>query len=307
VTEKRIHASITKESVEKILKQLDLLTENNQLKRASIILFAKKIKSPYAQCWLKMARFKGKDKGGNFIDNQQEYCNVFQMLEVADNFLRKHLPMASYFQQDKFKRIDKLSLPVIAVREALVNAVCHRDYSDPSGYISIAIFDNAVEIWNNGTLPSKLKLADLKHKHNSILRNKLIAKIFYLRGYIEAWGTGIKKMVDSCKEYGMPAPRFSERTGGLLVTFKFAKSIGENKTAIQHKVTQRQREILKLLQSSPLNGAQISAKLKDAPSTRMVQIDLTNLEKAGLVTREGESRAMVWKIIKNNNVDTEHD
>ena len=224
-------------------------------------MFAKEIKSPYTQCWLKMARFKGINKSGDFIDNQQVHCNVFRMLEVADNFFRKHLPIASYFKPDQFKRIDKPALPVIAVREALVNAICHRDYKDRSGYISIAIFDDRVEIWNNGTLPKKLQLEDLKHEHDSVLRNELIANVFYLRGYIEAWGTGTTKMIDFCKEDNIPAPKFSERTEGFLVTFKFAEPIGGYK-AKELELTSRQSEILKLLGKSPLNSAEIAANLK---------------------------------------------
>ena len=108
-------------------------------------------------------------------------------------------------------------------------------------------------------------------------------------------------MVDSCKEYGMPAPKFSERTGGFLATFRFAKPIGDNEAIRSHKLTPRQREILKLLELSPLNGTQVSTKLKNAPAIRTVQVDLTKLEKAGLIIREGESRAMIWKINPEHN------
>lgn len=297
IAEKRIPASIAKEGVEKILRQLALITEDGKIKRAAVVLFAKEIKSPYTNCWLKMARFSGIDKGGDFIDNQQVYCNAFRMLEVADSFLHKHLPMASYFKKDQFKRIDKFALPVQAVREALVNAICHRDYADHSGYVSIAIFDDRVEIWSNGTLPSKLKLEDLKHKHDSVLRNKLIAKIFYLRGYIEAWGTGIKKIIDSCRDHGIAIPKFSERTGGLVVIFKLADFISGSKIA--KNLTARQDEILKLIKNTPLNAAQLFEKLKDAPSIRTIQKDLTQLEARNFVKREGKARTVVWVMVKD--------
>ncbi len=256
VSEKRIPASITKENIEKILRQLQLMVDG-KLKRAAVVLFGNKINSEYSQCWLKMARFEGADKSHNFIDNQQIHCNVFQMLEKADDFLRKHLPIASYFKTDHFKRIDKPALPILAVREALVNAICHRDYSDHSGYISIGIFDDKLEIWNNGTLPQKLTLEDLKREHDSVLRNELIAKIFYLRGYIEAGGTGTTRMVALCKEEGIPAPIFSERTGGFVVTFKFSKPIGANTVIKKIELTKRQQEIISLLKKYQLNSAQI--------------------------------------------------
>jgi len=299
IAENRIPASIAKEGIEKILRQLDLLIDG-KLKRAAVALFGEKIKSGYTQCWLKMARFRGTDKSGDFMDNQQIHCNVFRMLEEADNFLRKHLPIASYFKPDQFKRIDKPALPVLAVREALVNAFCHRNYADRSGYISIAIFDDRVEIWNDGTLPGKLKLADLTRKHDSVLRNELIAKVFYLRGYIEAWGTGTTKMVDLCKEDAIPAPEFSERTGGLVVTFKFKEPIGvtTRQTAIDRlSLSVRQEEILHILQDKKtLSANEIFSKLKEPPSLRTVKTDLSALQKFGLIEQQGRGPSTVWKI-----------
>lgn len=297
IARKIIPPSISKEKPEKILRQLNLLVDK-KLKRAAVVLFAKEIKSSYQQCWLKMARFRGTSKSNDFIDNQQIHCNVFRMLEEVDNFLSRHLPMASYFKPDQWQRIDKPILPALAVREALVNAICHRNYADRSGYISVAIFDDCLEIWNNGTLPEKLTIRDLKRKHDSILRNTLIANVFYLRGYIETWGTGTITMADLCKENGIPELKFSERTDGLAVTFRFTEPIGGSFSGKKIELTDRQKEIIKLLETAQLNSAQITEKLKTSKSRRMVQLDLTKLEKAGLIKREGESRSITWRLIK---------
>lgn len=298
ITQKRVDASIAKESVEKILRQLDLAIDG-KIKRAAVVLFGKQMKSDFTQCWLKMARFAGTDKSADFIDNQQVYCNAFQMMEQADNFIRKHLSVASYFKEDQLERIDKPTLPVLAIREALVNAICHRDYKDSSGYISIAIFDDKLEILNNGTLPNQLKLDDLKVKHDSILRNQLIVKIFYLRSYIETWGTGTTRMINLCKSNKIPVPKFSERTGGILVTFPFAELIGRARKAAQLDLTIRQKEILQLLETLPMNSVQLAEKLKSSPAVRTVQEDLAILERLGLVRRQGKAKAMVWVFIKN--------
>jgi ATP-dependent DNA helicase RecG len=297
VSGKRIHASVAKDSMEKILRQLGLFSDG-KLKNAAVALFAKEIKYGYTQRWLKMARFKGNSTSGDFIDNQQIHSNVFHMLEEVDNFMKKHLPIASYFKPNQFKRIDKPALPILAIREALVNAICHRDYSDRTGYISIAIFDDRVEIWNNGTLSNKLQLEDLKRKHDSVLRNELIAKIFYLRGFIETWGTGTIRMIDFCKEDGIPSPKFTERTSGFLVTFKFSNSIGSNKFIDTTQLTARQQEILNLLSKNSLNGAQIVENLEEHVSVRIVQKDLIKLEIAGLVNRTGKARGILWFITK---------
>lgn len=297
ISEKRIPASIAKEEPEKILRQLNLISDG-KLKRAAVVLFAKEIHSGYLQCWLKMARFRGVNKANNFIDNQQIHCNVFRMLEEVDHFLNRHLPVASYFKPDEWQRIDKPALPILAVREALVNAICHRSYENQSGYISIAIYDDRLEIWNNGILPKELKISDLKKKHDSVLRNKLIANVFYLRGYIEAWGTGTITMNDLCKESGIPSVKFSERTGGLVVIFKFAEPLGSHAKIKKSELTSRQYEILNLLKQSSMNGAQLAESLSDKVSVRTIQNDLSFLEKLNLIERKGKARSIMWNIVK---------
>ena len=296
IRENRIPASTQREDIKGILKRLELMKEGF-LKRAAVMLFAKQRALGFSQCMIKMARFEGTDKLGNFIDNQQIRGNAFDLLEEADAFLRRHLAIAGFFKPDQFKRIDKPTLPVMAVREALINALCHRDYSDKSTDIALAIFDDRLEIWNSGELLNKLTVKSLRHSHHSVLRNKLIANVFYVRGFIEKWGIGTNKMISLCKQEELPEPEFRENQGGLTVVFRFKKLIGQDRKKNKLERTLRQDEILKLLQSSKLNGAQLTNKLKSAPSVRMVQKDLLQLERAGLVRREGKARAMVWVII----------
>ena len=153
-----------------------------------------------------MTRYKGTTKLANFMDSKHIYGNAFKILSEANYFSMRHLPVASFFESDKFKRIDKPTLPVMAIREALVNAISHRDYTNQSASISFAIFDDRLEIWNNGTLPPELKLKDLKKRHESYPRNKRIAKIFYSRGWVEKAGIGTLRMLEDCKELGVPEP-----------------------------------------------------------------------------------------------------
>lgn len=79
-----------------------------------------------------------------------------------------------------------LVYPPDALREATVNAIIHRDYYDPSGFTEIAIYDDRIEIWNNGLLLAGISYPDLLIPHRSVLRNPLIAKAFFLNGAIEA-------------------------------------------------------------------------------------------------------------------------
>jgi len=97
--------------------------------------------------------------------------------------------------------------------------VAHRDYRIPS-HIDVAIFDDRVEIWSPGELPLGVKLKDIIKKRVSVLRNPGIAEVLFLAGYIERWGTGIKKMNRLMKEYELNIPDYEEVSGNFLVTFK---------------------------------------------------------------------------------------
>lgn len=299
ISENRIPASAQRDNIKAILKRLKLI-EGDQLKNAAVALYAKPKSLHFMHCMIKMARFKGTDHLGEFIDNQQIRGNCFDLLEAADGFIKRNFTIASTFKPDQFKRIDTPTLPVMAVREALINAICHRDYGQQGTDISVAMFDDRLEIWNSGLPPAPLKIKDLKRHHKSVLRNGLIANTFYVRGFIEKWGSGINKIMDLCKADGVPQPKFEELTGGLLITFKFREPIGPSKIENKPGLTDRQKEILTILEQSSLNGAQILKKLKDSPAIRTVQVDLTQLEKLGLIKREGKARATAWKIVKND-------
>ncbi len=296
IRENRIPASAQREDVQQILKRLNLITDN-KLKRAAVVLYAKQESLQYMQCMIKMARFKGINKLGDFIDNQQVHGNAFRLLSEADAFLRRHLPIASYFQKDEFKRIDKPALPVMAIREALINAICHRDYSDRSTDIALAIYDDRLEIWNSGELLKNLTIENLKHHHQSILRNKLIANTFYVRGWIEKWGSGTNKMIQLCQQDGIPDPVFETYTGGLSVVFKFSETIGiSSKQALTVSLSDRQKIILEMIKKhSGIGFQQIIAGIKNPPSERMVRKDLQHLKEAGLIELSGHAKTAVWR------------
>jgi ATP-dependent DNA helicase RecG len=113
----------------------------------------------------------------------------------------------------------KIRYPPDAIREAIINAICHRDYEMQSN-VQIRIFDDRIEVWGCGPLPEPLTLEDLKKKHRSILRNPLIGRCFFLTKYIEEWGTGTNRIVEWCLKYGLPEPIFEEASGSLVVTLR---------------------------------------------------------------------------------------
>ena len=171
----------------------------------------------YPQCTLRLARFRGLTKA-DFLDQDRVTGHAFSLLRRADQFIRNHIPVAATFVPGKMERQDKPLYPPLALREALVNAFCHRDYSVTGGSVSVAIFDDRLEVASTGPLPDGLTPDDLKRDHPSIPRNPLLAQLFYRRGLIELWGRGTLSMIAQCEAEGGSAPVFESRGGETVVS-----------------------------------------------------------------------------------------
>lgn len=177
------------------------LRSGSGLTNAAAVLFAKRGSAHYPQCQLRLARFRGIDKN-EFQDQRQMNGNAFLLLEEAVQFLNRHLPVAGRIEPGVFERVDAPLFPPVALREALVNAFVHRDYSISGGAVSVAVYDDRLEIWSDGTLPYGLTTADLTKEHLSRPRNPLVAEIFFRRGLVERWGRGTEKIVELCLSAG---------------------------------------------------------------------------------------------------------
>lgn len=296
----RIPSEALNDNVQDMLKRLKLMKDET-LTNAAVILFAKNEHLlDYPQCHLKMARFRGNDKTGDFIDNQSVDGNAFFILAEATMFMKRHLPIASTYQQDKFERIDEPTLPVLAVREAIINAICHRDYSNRSSSIALAIYDDRLEIWSYGLLPHELTVEDLKKSHTSHPRNQLIADIFFKRKLVEKWGTGTTKMIDLCEERHLPLPEFTEYSGGVSVTFKFKEPI-RTVTAlpiVYENLTPRQTQIISILiKQGSLTSYEIISELKEPIPERTLRFELNRLKELNIVDKQGKTKATRWFVL----------
>ncbi len=277
-----------------ILHRLGLF-KDGELNNAAMVLFGTRFLPDYPQCQLRMARFRGVDKS-EFLDQRQIEGNAFALLDEAMLFLRRHLPVAGRIVSGLFEREDEPLFPLEALREALVNAFCHRDYTISGGAVSLAIYDDRLEIWSDGILPAGLMPSDLKMDHPSKPRNPLIAKVFYLRGIIERWGRGTQKIVELCVKAGHPEPEFGEQAGSVWVRFLPSSYIAPHRVA--HDLTKRQRKILQVLSKKPsMPLREIRSRLENPPSDRRLREELLHLKKLGLVSLSGYGRGSVWSLI----------
>lgn len=198
-------------SIAALLEKLHLY-KKGKLTRAAILLFGKNPQKFYPNSYIKIGRFKNED---SIISMDDIYGNLFLQVTKTMELLK-----VKYLHTDitieTLHRKEKLEYPEVALREGIVNAIVHRDYSYATSQIKV--YADYLSIWNNGELSNKLTLDKLKRKHPSFPRNELIASMFYYAGYIEKWGHGTVKMIEECKKAGLPEPVFEQESGGMQVT-----------------------------------------------------------------------------------------
>ena len=214
-----------------ILRNLGILYPEGPL-AAAAVLFGKtdKVFRNLPQCTVKVARFAGTDRM-EFIDNRQFTGNIFYLAEKAEAFVREHTPVMSQIRDDAFERLDKPAYPLAAIREAIVNALCHRDYSMSGASVGVAMYRDRIEVSSPGPLHFGLTPMDLFSLQESRLWNPLVARALYLRGMIEQWGSGISRMQELTREAGLPDVEIEDSGREVTVRFRrYALVSGDHNT-----------------------------------------------------------------------------
>ena len=206
----RMPATAETESMESLLNKWNLMREGKVLNGA-VALFGKNL-SGYTQMSLRLARFRGTDKN-EFIDSGRAEGNFFDLLDAGMAFLFKHLSQSGKIVG--FQKEEHLEIPAEALREALTNALCHRQLEKYNLNPSIAVYDDRVEIENPGRLPFDLTPETIKRAHASYPYNPLIAEVLFKSSFLESWGSGVGRMVDACRAQGVPEPEY-EVVGGFV-------------------------------------------------------------------------------------------
>jgi predicted HTH transcriptional regulator len=179
-----------------------------------MILFGHDRERHFPDAWIQAGRFAGIDKS-RILDRIEIHSLPVRAVEEAIGFVQKHSWHGA--EIGSVRRIEHWSLPPEAVREALINAVVHADYSQRGAPIRLSIFDDRLEIENPGLLPFGLTVEDLPHGVSK-LRNRVIGRVFQALGLIEQWGSGIQRMRSVCRDAGLPPPIFEEIATRFRVT-----------------------------------------------------------------------------------------
>ena len=254
----------------------------------------------YEQVEIKCSRFKGTTMTV-FLDKKEYRGDLFSQLKQTEQFIKNHLHLRAEILG--LQRTESFEIPIPAIREALVNAVLHRDYSNAGRDIKVGIYDDILNIVSPGGLPNGLTEEDLAQGRSEI-RNRVLARVFKELGYIEQWGSGIARIKDLCLQAGNAEPQLKAQ--GDFVDWEFYRpsieqlsgSIGGSIGGSIQKtmLTDRQKEILNLIQQNPKVSYRAMAE-QLCINESAVKKHLNHLKDAGWLERVGGTRGY-WAIKK---------
>ena len=260
--------------------------------QAADVLFAKNPALRHPQTRVRVTRFAS-DKGGDaYLDDRLMQGPLVKVFEQAFEILSQHVRWEAHFQPGDVRRTDRPEYPFEALREGLVNAFSHRDYSGFSGGVTVGIYPNRIEIWNSGHFPEGLLPADLKKNHPSLPTNPDIAHVFYLRGLMERIGRGGQLIVNACQDHGLPAPKWIDRPTGVTLTI-FGRTGHEAELLSPNP---RQQTLLAQLNAGDqIRPGKYHQQFAVEVSDRQARRDLVELEEAGLLRRLGKGASITYQ------------
>lgn len=278
----RLDESVINDSNEAIIENLQL-KEANYLKRAGILLFHKNPDCFISGAYIKVGFFR---TDSELLYQDEVLGNLFEQADkTLDLILTKYL--RAYITYEGITRVEKYPFPKNALREALLNAIVHKDYSSNIP-IQISVYENRIIFWNSGQLPENWTVKQLLQKHPSNPYNPLLANAFFRAGYIESWGRGIEKINDECKQVSISPPSYNYDYSGIMLEFK-------RKGKSTKKSSEKVLDLLKA--NNKLTAKEISEKLN--LSQRMVEKQITKLKKENRIERIGSRKTGHWNITKD--------
>jgi len=229
----------------------------------------------FPDAWIQVGRFRGTDKS-HILDRAEIRLPLPQAVEAAIAFVRKHLLHGAEIGASRRK--EQWSLPPVAVREAVINAVAHADYAQRGAPIRIALYEDRLEVENPGLLPFGLILSDLP-RGVSKLRNRVIGRVFHELGLVEQWGSGIQRMTTACRDAGLAAPELEEVGTRFRVTLRTGNIAALNVDAVEQAILDA------LADDQGWSTSELAAAISLTPRTTRTR--LARLAERGLVREIG--------------------
>lgn len=283
----RLNDDVLTDSYELLLANLKL-TDGKYLKRAALLLFHPDPEKFVTNAYIKIGYFES-DSDLRYQD--EIHGNLFEQVEkTMDLLFTKYIKaMISY---DGIYRVETFEYPKEAIREALHNAVAHKDYTGATP-IQISVYNDKIMIWNYGRLPENWTIDTLQKKHSSVPHNPDISNAFFCIGYIEAWGRGIRKMNEQCAAAGLPQPLYYYESSGFWVVFR-KNTLNEEDLRAKGLNERQIKAVLYVKEKGQITNKEY--QVINETNRRTALRDLDDLCKQGILERMGELKSTYYTI-----------
>lgn len=297
----RIDQNVFDEPKEVLMEKLHMMS-GPYLTNAAMLLFGKDPEKWQLGAYVKIGYF---ETDADLLYQDEIHGSIFEQVDKTVELVYLKY-MRAKITYEGMQRIERYFVPEEAFREALLNAICHKQYQ--SGVpVQISVYEDRLYIANCGCLPENWTLEKLMSKHSSSPYNPNIAHAFYLAGFIESWGRGVEKICYACEKDGVPQPEYTIDPGDIMIKFtapeeRVVRSVTNRVTEnVTDKVTDTLDETsLKILNLISIDPAYTTTYIADkvALSRKTVSLRLKMLKEKGLVERIGSDRKGYWKLLK---------
>ncbi len=287
----RVSVDMLRDTTQPLLEKLHLFSDKKYLKRAAVLLFHHDPEKYITGAFVKIGFF---NSDHDLAYQDEVHGHLFDQVEkTMQLLLSKYLKAEISYKG--IQRHEKYPVPEPALREALLNAIVHKDYSQGVP-VQISVYRNKIIFWNPGELPDQWTVDRLIKKHPSHPFNPDVANCFFLAGLIEAWGRGTIKILDECKQAGNQAPGFIYDSSGVTVEFGF-KPMNTLKTALTKNSGKSNAEkVVELIANNEkITIPEMATQL--GVSVRTINRLLNELQQTNKIKREGSLKSGKWKIV----------
>ncbi len=257
------------------------------------LLFAREPQRVFPSAEVLLARYAGKEMSDEFV-RETARGPLADQVRRAEAFVVANMRKGARI--DGFQREDRSEYPLPAVREAIVNAIAHRDYAIRGDEIRVLMFNDRIEVYSPGRLPGHVTVANIVEERFS--RNEVIAQVLADMGFIERLGYGIDRMIRLMREWGLPPPRFAETANGFRVTLRGPgeKLADTDKKWQRLNLNERQRAALEFLDKNPRIANRDYREMFPDVSEETIRRDLADLVEQGLLLKMGDKKGTYYII-----------
>lgn len=290
----RIDPALLNEPKEVLMEKLRL-TNGDYLTNAAMLLFCKNPDRYQLGSYIKIGYF---ESDAELIYQDEIHGSILEQIDKAIELIYFKYMRAKITYEGIYRR-ERYFVPEAALREALLNAICHKQYESRIP-IQVSVYEDRLYVANVGRLPENWTLENLMGKHASLPYNPDIAHIFYLAGLIESWGRGIEKICDSLKADNLPMPEYTVHPGDIMIKFsgpedRIIRVTDKVTDRVSEKVTDKEKRVLEMIIEDPgYTTTQIAEKMSVTRKT--VSGYIRSLKEKGIIERIGSDRRGYWKI-----------